>query len=87
MIRINLVGLFFWLLFIAAVVFGWPVWIALAWLAMEHPQARWLLVGFVGGCCVPISIGFNMGLRLRRDQARDRADQDYERDKRSLRSR
>lgn len=84
MIRINIVGLLFWAIFIAAVVFGWPVWIALAWLALEHTAVRWIIVGFIGGMFVPLSIGFNMGLRLRREQARERADQDYDRDKRSL---
>lgn len=84
MIRINIIGLFAWLLFAAAVIFGWPVWIALAWIAIEQSAVRWIIVGFIGGMFVPLSIGFNAGLRLRRDQMVDRAEQDYERDRRSI---
>ena len=85
MIRINLHALFFWLLFVAAAVFGWPVWIALAWLAVDYPWSKFVLIGIVLGAILPQMFAFNAGLRLRRDQARDRADAEYERDKRSFR--
>lgn len=84
MIRINLVAIFWITLFAAAAIFGWPLWIVLAQLALDHPFGRGVAVGFIGGLFVPLSIGWNMALRFRREAAKDRADQEYDRDRRSL---
>lgn len=85
MIRINYIGIFWLVLFAVAIWFGWPVWIAFAWLAVEYPAGRWFIAGLIAGCFLPLSIGFNMGLRLRRNQMIERADQEYERDRRKWR--
>ena len=84
MIRINIVGIFWLILFFFAIWFGWPVWIAIAWLLAEQPHFRWFLAGLVSGCFFPIAIGWNMALRHRRQQMIDRADDEYNRDKRRL---
>jgi uncharacterized integral membrane protein len=77
-----------WCVILLTCIFLWYVWPAvitfLAWSA-QWPAVQGGFVGFIVGCFLPLSIGYNMGLRLRRDQARDRADAEYERDKRSIR--
>lgn len=84
MIRINLIGILALLLFACAVVCGYPVWIALAELAWHYPAARWFAAGVLTGCCLPLAIGWNAALRLRREQMIDRADEEYQRDRKRI---
>lgn len=81
MIRINLIGILALLLFACAIVCGWPVWIALAQLAWNYPAARWLLAGMLIGLVFPTVAGWNAAMRYKRQQAREKADDDYQRDK------
>jgi len=84
MIRINLIGIAVLLLFVLAVVCGYPVWIALAELVWQYPAARWFVAGVLAGCSLPLAIGWNAALKLRREQMIERADEEYRRDKQRI---
>jgi membrane protein implicated in regulation of membrane protease activity len=84
MIVINIKAILTFTLFALAVVYGAPVWLALvAWL-VAVPHFMWFAAGFLAGCFLPLSIGWNMAERARRDQAHDQADSQYEQRKRRL---
>lgn len=84
MIHINVRGIAFWLCFVAIVWYGHSAWMALVVFLVEQPAVRYILAGFVAGCFVPISIGWNMALRHRRGQAIEKAEKEYEADKRRI---
>ena len=84
MITINIRAIIAYAIFFVAVWWGHPVWLALAAELVAWPSVRLFGAGFIAGCFVPIAIGWNMALRLRRDSAIDRAQQDYEKDKRKI---
>lgn len=84
MIRINVIGILWLILFGLLIWCAWPIWYALAVLLSSQPQVRWFLAGLVAGCFLPTAIGWNMALRLRRQQMIDRADDEYNRDKRRI---
>lgn len=61
-----------------------PMWlVGLEWLA-TRPGALWFVAGVLVGAIVPSTWAYNAGLALRRDQAIERAKQEYEKDKANL---
>jgi hypothetical protein len=84
MIHINVRAIVAYLIFFIIVWYGHPAWIALAVWLVEHAAVRWMLAGFVAGCFVPISIGWNMALRHRRGQAIEKAEKDYQQDRKKV---
>jgi len=91
MIRINAIGIFALLLFAGIIACGYPVWAAVAELIWptvtaiwEYAPARWYGLGVLSGLFLSYGLGWNDALRLRREQMTDRADEDYQRDKRRI---
>ncbi len=49
-----------------------------------RPGALWFIAGLATGALIAGALGFNAALALRRDQAIDRARQDYDKDRRRI---
>ena len=91
MIRINAIGILALLLFAAIVACGYPLWAALAelvWPLVEttwqYEPARYVLLGVLIGLFASYGAGWNDALRLRKGQMHDRAEEEYQRDKRRI---
>ena len=84
MITINLRGIALLGLLLFVAWFGWPIWVQLATWLVDVPAVRWFLAGLVCGIAIRAGWAWNAALRFRRDQAIDKADAEYERDKRRV---
>jgi hypothetical protein len=71
-------------------IFAWLLWLFLPALAdlvafvVLRPGALWFIAGLATGAIIAGSLGWNAALALRRDQAIERARQDYDKDKRRI---
>lgn len=84
MITINLRTIALYLLLFLLVWYGWPAWVWVAARLVEFPEVRWFGAGLLCGVAIRATWAWNAALALRRQQAIEKAEREFNQDKRRV---
>lgn len=84
MITINVRAIALCLVLFMVVWYGWSAWMWVAARLVEFPEVRWFGAGLVCGVAIRATWAWNAALALRRQQAIDKAEREFDQDRRRV---